>query len=259
MSGAPAASSFTFEPVMLVGVAAAAVAYARAARGMGVAGWRAAVFGLGLLLVAAPTNSPLETIAEHYLLLAHLLQNAMIADWAPPLLIIGMPPAMRAAVSASGGRPFAALTQPAVALPVWLAGWYGVHLRVVYQYALEHPWALTAEHLVLVGIGLVFWWPVLARTAATVAASLILYLLAAFVGASFLGLAFTFISHPFYPFYAHAPRLWGLSPSEDQNLGGVIMNAEQSLVFLAAIGYVLVRVLDREHAGTDRPAGHAHR
>jgi cytochrome c oxidase assembly factor CtaG len=259
VSGVPAASSFTLEPVMLAAAAMAAAAYVRAARRTPVPGWRAGMFGLGLLLVVAPTNSPLETIAEHYLLLAHLLQNAMIADWAPPLLIIGTPPAMRSALAARCGRPFAALTQPAVALPVWLAGWYGVHLRAVYQYALENPWALTVEHLVLVSIGLVFWWPVLARTAGTLAASLILYLLAAFVGASFLGLAFTFISHPFYPFYVEAPRLWGLSPTEDQNLGGVIMNGEQSAVFLAAIGYMLVSVLDREQADADRDVSRASR
>ena len=48
------------------------------------------VFALGLLLVAAPLNTPLETLAAHYLVLAHLLQNAMLADWAPPLLILGL-------------------------------------------------------------------------------------------------------------------------------------------------------------------------
>ena len=41
--------------------------------------------------------------------------------------------------------------------------------------------------------------------------------LAAFVAVSFLGLAFTFVTHPCYSFYLDAPRVWGLSPSEDQN------------------------------------------
>ncbi|MGN6377618.1 MAG: cytochrome c oxidase assembly protein [Gaiellales bacterium] len=242
----PPASSFTFEPLILVLVAAAGVAYVREARRTHVPAWRGAIFMIGLALVAVPLNSPLETIAEHYLLLVHLLQNAMIADWAPPLLIIGLTPAMREAIARRGGRPMAAVTQPMVALPLWLAVWYGVHLDTFYDYALRHPWALTVEHLLLVTVGLIFWWPVIARTRRTMAASLILYLLAAFVGASFLGLAFTFVTHPFYSFYAQAPRLWGIGPSEDQNLGGVIMNAEQSVVFLAAIAYVLVAVLDRE-------------
>ena len=58
------------------------------------------------------------------------------------------------------------------------------------------------------------------------------YLVAAFVGSSFLGLAYIFSSRPFYSFYEHAPRLWGLSPIRDQNLGGILMNGEQTLVFL---------------------------
>ncbi len=233
--------------------------YARSARRTPVPAWRAALFGLGLVCVVAPLNSPLETLAEHYLLLAHLLQNAIIADWAPPLLIIGMTPAMRAAVAARGGRPFAAVTQPAVALPLWLVGWYGVHVDAFYEAALRHPWALNVEHALLIAIGLAFWWPVLARTTRTVPASLILYLLAAFVAASFLGLAYTFVSRPFYGFYVHAPRVWGLGPAEDQNLGGVIMNGEQSIVFLAAIGYVLVALLDREDERTATHAAHTAR
>ena len=61
-------------------------------------------FGAGLLLVVGALNSPLGTIAIEYLVLFHLLQNVMISDWAPPLLLIGLTPAMRAAVATRGGR-----------------------------------------------------------------------------------------------------------------------------------------------------------
>jgi cytochrome c oxidase assembly factor CtaG len=76
---APAAWSFSFEPLFVVLAAAAAIAYARALRRR-LRSWRTAVFALGLLLVLVPLNSPLETVAAHYLLLGHLLQNAVIAD-----------------------------------------------------------------------------------------------------------------------------------------------------------------------------------
>jgi hypothetical protein len=33
----------------------------------------------------------------------------------------------------------------------------------------------------------------------------------------------------------------------DQNLGGVLMNAEQTAVFLLAIGWFVWRLLDEEH------------
>ena len=64
----------------------------------------------------------------------------------------------------------------------------------------------------------------------------------------FLGLALMFSGSAFYGFYEHVPRLWGLSPAKDQNLGGVLMNAEQTLVFLVALGWFFMRLLDEDHA-----------
>ena len=60
-------------------------------------------------------------------------------------------------------------------------------------------------------------------------------------------LAFIFSEHPFYSFYEHAPRLWGFSAIRDQNLGGIAMNGEQTLVFLLTIGYFVLRLLDEEN------------
>jgi putative membrane protein len=239
--------AFSFEPLFLVLAAASAVAYARAARRQRPPQWRIAVFALGLLLVAASVNSPLETIAIHYLLLAHLLGNVMLADWAPPLLLVGLTQAMRVAVARRGGRTLATLARPRVALPIWLAGWYGVHVAQFYDFALRHSWALNVEHLILLAVGLLFWWPVLAREARLLStAGVLAYLGAAFASSAFLGLAFIFASTPFYDFYAHAPRLWGFSPAKDQNLGGILMNAEQTVVFLGALVYFLLRLLAEE-------------
>ena len=140
-----------------------------------------------------------------------------------------------------------ALTRPRIALPVWLVGWYAIHLALFYDFALEHAWTLNIEHLLLVAIGFVFWWPVLADEPADVGAPLkIGYLGAAFVGATFLGLGFTFSSTPFYDFYADAPRLWGISAERDQNFGGILMNVEQAFVFLAAILYFVWKLIPEE-------------
>jgi putative membrane protein len=243
----PAPSSFSFEPLYLALAAVAAALYVRAARHERVPAWRIVLFSLGLLLVAGALNSPLETIAANYLLLFHLLQNVMIADWAPPLLILGLTPRMRAEVARRGGTIFAVLTRPKVALAVWLVGWYGIHLALFYDFALEHAWTLNFEHALLSAIGLLFWWPVLADQPHEVDAPVkIGYLGAAFVGATFLGLAFTFSSTPFYDFYERAPRLWGISAEKDQNFGGILMNVEQALVFLAAILYFVTRLIPEE-------------
>src|SRR5438093_7031155 len=132
----PAPWSFSWEPLFLVLSVAAAFAYARVARRARPSRARIAVFALGLVLVVAALCSPLETIARHYLLLFHLLGNVMIADWAPPLLVLGLTPGMRAGIARRGGGALSWISQPWVALPVWLVVWYVVHLPVFYDYAL---------------------------------------------------------------------------------------------------------------------------
>jgi cytochrome c oxidase assembly factor CtaG len=235
------ATSFSLEPAFLVLAAAAAAAYVWAARTDRPQTWRAVLFGLGLFLIAASLNSPLETIAAKRLLLIHLLQNALIADLAPPLILLGLTPAMRNWLDARGLRHL----RVRYALPAWLAAWYGTHIAGFYDWALRTGWALSIEHALLILGGLLFWWPLVSGRLSPPPA--LAYLGAGFVASSFLGLALIFSSRPFYPFYVHAPRLWGLSPIRDQNLGGIVMNGEQTLVFLLAIGWYVWRLLEDDH------------
>ena len=251
----PSPWSFSFEPAFVVLAAVAVVLYLRAWRRTPAPWWRAASFSGGIVLVVGALNSPLGTIATDYLVLFHLLQNVMISDWAPPLLLIGLTPAMRAGVARVGGRPFAWLTRPQVALPVWLVGWYVVHLGAVYDAAVRDPFLLALEHAFLIAIGLLFWWPVLCdvpHTAATL--TRIGYVFAAFVLSAFLGLALTF-SPPIYDYYESLPeRLWGIGAQKDQNLGGILMSSEQALVFFAAIVWLLVRLFREEAEAEERLA-----
>jgi putative membrane protein len=241
------ASSFTFEPLFAVLGAVALVAYVRVWRREAASPARLASFAAGLLLIVLALNSPLETIAVDYLVLFHLLQNVIVSDWAPPLLIAGLTPAMRAGIAARGGRPFAFVTRPVVALPVWLVGWYAVHLGGVYDLALRHPWLLNVEHLFMIGIGLVFWWPIIADEPRSVPTlGRLAYVFAAFVSSAFLGLALTF-APPLYDYYESRPvRLWGISAAQDQNLGGILMTTEQALVLFAAVVWLLVRLFREE-------------
>lgn len=261
----PAPTSFSFEPLFLALSVVAGYAYVRAWRRSAapIPWWRGAVFFSGLFLIAASLNSPLETISAHYLLLMHLLQNVAIADWAPPLLVLGLTPAMRRDLARAGGRAFATVTRLKIALPIWLVGWYAIHLALVYDYALENPWALNVEHGLLIAIGLIFWWPVFSDSPhASSTVTRLAYVLAGFVGSVFLGLAFTFSGSAFYDFYERAPRLWGLTPEQDQNFGGVLMTSEQALVFLAALAWLLTKLFheeserERELAERQRRAGY---
>ena len=179
----------------------------------------------------------------------------MISDWAPPLLLIGLTPAMRAGIAARGGAWFAWLTRPQIALPVWLVGWYVVHLGAVYDALVRNAVLLAVEHAFLIAIGLLFWWPVLCDVPHRVPTlGRIAYVFAAFVGSAFLGLALTF-SPPLYDYYESLPeRLWGISAAQDQNLGGILMSTEQALVFFAAIVWLLARLFREEAEAEERLA-----
>jgi putative membrane protein len=230
-------TDFSWEPAYIALAAAAAIAYVRSDPPRG---WRLASFAAGLFLVAAPLNSPMETIAATRLLLVHLVQNALIADIAPILVLLGLTPAMKAWLEQHGARRIRARW----AILAWLAAWYGTHLAGFYNWALDTGWALNVEHALLIAGGLLFWWPLVSGRLPAPAA--LAYLGAAFVASSFLGLAFIFSSHPFYSFYVHAPRLWGFSAIRDQNLGGIAMNGEQTIVFLSAIGFYVSQLLREE-------------
>ncbi len=251
----PSPWSFSFEPLFVALAAAAVVLYVRAWRRAPGPWWRAASFAAGIALIVGALNSPLGTIAIEYLVLFHLLQNVMISDWAPPLLLIGLTVPMRAAVAARGGRVFERLTRPQIALPVWLVGWYVVHLGAVYDSLVRDPFLLALEHAFLIAIGVLFWWPVICdvpRAAATL--TRIGYVFAAFVLSAFLGLALTF-SPPIYGYYESLPeRLWGIGAAKDQNLGGFLMSTEQAVVFFAAIVWLLVRLFREEDEAEERLA-----
>src|SRR5207237_9794474 len=125
------ATSFTFEPVFLALTGAAALAYAWAARKERPPARRIALFAIGLVLIAASLNSPLETIAAKRLLLVHLLQNALIADIAPPLGLLVLAPSMRAWLDAHRGRHVRAR----YALLAWRAAAYGPQLAACSAWA----------------------------------------------------------------------------------------------------------------------------
>ena len=90
------------DPEWALAIIVAAVDYAVVVRtferrGSPTPTWRRACFATGLALIAIGLLSPLEHIALTSLLSAHLLQNVILADWAPPLLVLGLTPAMIAA------------------------------------------------------------------------------------------------------------------------------------------------------------------
>ena len=205
---------------------------------------RTASFLGGCMLLVAALVTPLDTLAREYLVWAHLLQNVVLAEWAPLLLVLGVPPGLAAAVS--GPRVIRALTLPYVALPLWALTYAAWHVPALYDAALGRPSSLLAlEHACYVLAGVLFWWCVWQdvphRLASGARAA---YVFAAFVLSAPLGLVLALVPEPLYDVYAAAPeRVWGLSRIADQQLGGMTMAGEQSIVFFAVCAYWFARFL----------------
>jgi putative membrane protein len=209
---------------------------------------RVAAFAGSLVLLAIAFWTPIHHLGLHYLLTAHLLQNVILAEWAPLLAVLGISPAMAAA--ASRYTLWRVLTHPAVALPLWLASYYAWHVPPIYDGALHHQsTVIHLEHACYFATGFLFWWP-LAHDAPRRPASgfRAAYAFAAFVLASPLGLLLLLIPRAIYPYYAHAPRLWGLSPLADQELAGATMAGEQAIVLFTVFAYWFRRFLIEEGA-----------
>ena len=135
-------------PAAWVELAAAVVlaaAYALAARRYRPDGRRVACFAGALALFLAVTVTPLGTLALHYVLWAHLVQNVALAEWIPLLVVASLPPAL--AASAARFHLLRLLARPFVALPLWLAGYMVWHIPALYDAALEHHALLQLEHL----------------------------------------------------------------------------------------------------------------
>ena len=195
--------------------------------------------------------TPVDTLALHYLLSMHLLQNVVLAEWAPALLVLALPPAVAARVAASRG--FAALAHPLVALPLWLANYFAWHVPAIYDAALRRPDSLLhVEHLAYLVTGFLMWWPVFHDAPRRLrSGSRAAYVFAGFVLASPLGLLLALIPRAVYDFYVDAPRLWGLSALGDQQLAGMTMAAEQAIVFFAVFVAFFLRALREDEPAVE--------
>jgi cytochrome c oxidase assembly factor CtaG len=220
----------SLEAVVLVPVLAAVYAFALRPRGP-----RAVSAAAGLLLIAAFFATPLQGWATQTFLWAHLLQNVVMAEWAPLLLVLAIPPERLRSVRIP--------MLPAIG--AWLATYLVWHLPWVYDAALAHQRSLLhLEHLTYLLAGLAFWWPVVRGTGSS--GTKALYVFGAFVLASPIGLALALIPRPIYDFYIDAPRTWGPGPLVDQQIAGVTMALEEAAVFFAAFAFYLLRFLQEE-------------
>jgi putative membrane protein len=215
--------------------------------------WRIACFAAATALLLATAATPLDPLSYH-LLSAHLLQNVVLAEWAPALLVLAVPSALAADLVRV--RVLRTLTHPFVSLPLWLATYFLWHLPPAYDTALEHAALLHAEHASYLAAGFLLWWPALQDQPWRLpSGGRAAYVFAAFVLGAPLGLLLALLPDAVYSYYADGPGLWGLSALTDQQIAGITMTSEQALVFFAVFATFFFRFLREEE---ERPEAFEH-
>jgi cytochrome c oxidase assembly factor CtaG len=233
-------------------------------------GWSQLIcFQLGLLALFLALASPVEPFS-FLLLQVHMLQHLLLTMAAPPLLWLGTPlvPVLRglpAVIRRHWVSPFlrlpllrglfAFLTRPVTAWVLFIAATWLWHAPALYELALRSDGWHYLQHACFLGTGLLFWYPVVLPFPARPRFArwlLLPYLILADVLNTALSALFTFSDRLLYPHYAEVPRLWDITPLQDQATAGVLMWVPGALVFLAPlvfIGHGLLRGQPRAIAG----------
>ena len=223
----------------------------REAGGRGAGALQAAAFAGGMTALLAALVSPIDGLGEDYLFSAHMAQHVLLGDIAPLLILLGlsrviMRPATRRLMRVE--RAIGRLASPATGIAVWLAIMYLWHVPALYDAATENALVHLVEHASFFVAGVALWWPLIQpvpmRRRLT-GLQPIGYIAAAKAGLAALGLYLAWSSSALYPYYEQTPRIWGLTPVEDQNVGGVLMMVEQSFTLVLVMVTLFVRALTK--------------
>ncbi len=252
-------TSFTVHPSTVIGIVGLAALYEwRAARPSTLNPRRRLWFYSGLTVLFLGLNGWLHDLSDSYLFSAHMVQHLLLALVVAPLLIMGTPGWMlRPALGLPGVGPVARwLTKPTHTFAIFnvvMAAW---HLPPLYNTAMAHHSVHIVQHLMFLVASVLMWWPVLSplpELPRLPYPGQMLYLFLMSIPMSIVAVYIAYADSILYPAYSTAPRIWGLSPMNDQLIGGLIMWIPGGLFFFAIISVVFYRWQQRE--GVETTAG----
>lgn len=259
--------AWTFEPLVLLGVAALAWAYAWAWRrarrphaphppGLG----RAALFACGLLAVLVALISPLDALGDQ-MMVFHMVQHMLLLDIAPILMILGLTKGLLRPVTRrvhALERRAGIFAHPAFAVIAYGALLWLWHIPYMYDQAQGNSGLHILEHLCFSAVGTLYWWHLLSPIRSRMrlgGLGPIGYMVSTKLIVGLLGVGLAFAPGSIYTFYSHQPAYWGLSAHVGQSMAGLVMALEQSIVMGTALVYLFVRMLtesERESERADR-------
>jgi putative membrane protein len=199
-----------------------------------------------LLVLFVALNGPLHNLSDNYLFSAHMAQHLLLTLVFPPLLLYGCPaaavrPLLRPRWVMAVGR---VVTRPLAAASLFTAPIVLWHVPALYEAALRNHDLHVVQHLVFLSTAVLMWWPVLSPVPELPRLPYpgqMLYLFFLGIPMSATGALITLSSSALYPFYAAAPRVWGLDALSDQQIGGLLMWVPGGLALWGAMTVVWFR------------------
>jgi cytochrome c oxidase assembly factor CtaG len=258
---------WTLEPWLLASLGVSLLLYAlgaarlarRAHGGRGQLRRRSALFTAGWLTLVAAAASPLHQGGERSFTL-HMVEHELLMLVAAPLLVLARPlgamlwafPVEARGVLAKLARQPAVragwrrLTAPVPATLLQAAALWLWHVPALFDLALAHEGWHVAQHLSFFVSALVFWQAMLAAGRRSAGVAAVCLFVTSLAGGA-LGALMAFSQSPWYARYAllgMAP--FGLTPTEDQQLAGLLMWIPGGLVHAGA-ALALIGAVVREH------------
>jgi putative membrane protein len=246
--------AWTFEPGVVIPIVASAALYSlgvvrlRRASPKSVRKSDIGYFALGWAALVLALVSPVHAWGS-MLFAAHMTQHEILMLIAAPLLVLGRPivPFLWA-LPRSCAISFARWSK----LGVWKKMWHTIsnpvvawilhavvlwawHAPVLFEATLESESIHALQHASFLFSALLFWWSVIhGRQRALGFGLAVLYMFTTALHSGLLGALLTFANSVWYPGYAERTAAWGLTPLEDQQIGGLIMWIPAGLVYIAA-------------------------
>jgi putative membrane protein len=203
-------------------------------------------FCAALVILLLSLNGPVHDLSDYYLFSVHMVQHLVLTLVFPPLLLVGIPAwLLRPVVTRRGVYPVArALSRPWVAALLFSASIAIWHLQPFYDLMMRNHEVHIFTHLMFMVTATIMWWPVMSQLSELPRLSPlsgILYLFLVCLPMQAVGAFITFADSVLYPWYVAAPRTWGLSPLDDQRLGGLLMWIPGNLWIFGAIAVLFFK------------------
>jgi putative membrane protein len=205
-----------------------------------------ALFALGVLALWIGLDWPVGLLAAGYLLSARTLQNLLFVMVAPPLLLLGTPRWLLRGLLRPrlAFRVARALARPLLPLVIYNAVLIGAHLPPAINLVSGSQLLSFAVDMLIIGSGLVFWWPALARLPELEPLGYpgrLGYLLLSVFVPTVPAVFYTYARYPIYGLYELAPRVSNIPAVADQQVAGLMMKTVGGVILFSVMSVMFFR------------------